>query len=556
MAAALSSADAFQLNLPSLRTLRLNDLCQGLRFQCLERLDQYADCRQYDALQHNWDGYRLGYAGEAQVFPGYYVQMDKRRPSVRYNLGKLIISRLTAMALGEESWPEVTVPGDPDAEDYAKALAAESKLPQRIQEARNKGGASGTAVVSFSFLDGSPRVKAHEAKHCYPLRWADRDEHVLAAVLKTYRYSRTVYVDNKPTQADFYFARYWDQDLEVVWDPIPAELARNGTWSTAVRSYTVRHGYGECPVYWAQNLPDSEREDGISDIDGLDTTFDKINHLLSSTTKGTIANVDPTLVILDEPGRNPGVVHKGSGQAIFSKGGAQYLELRGDSVKTAQLLCGDLIRYCLNVAGVIVGEAEKLSGAAQSAQALKILYLPMCNQCDLLRVQYGSLIEQVLRGMLRAARLIGSAEPGPVITTPDGLRIQQKPVVILPPRIESVDVPDPSTGRSVKEQAVTDRVPGESDKLELKWPPYFQPTMQDVSFMVQAVTGAIGKTIAQRTGIKFTANVFGVTDVDQEQAEIDAERSIAVEEQGALMDRAAAADAAAGGNEGGPPGEG
>lgn len=551
MAAAPSLPTDFQLNLPDLRQLRLNELCNGQRFQALDKLDQYADCRQYDRLVHDWDGRRDGFSGEASfVFPGY-LPMDKRRPNVRYNLGKLIITRLTAMALGEESWPEVTVPGDPEAEDYAKALADASKLQQRVQEARNKGGASGTAVLSFSFVEGEPRVKAHEAKHCYPLRWADRDEHVLAGVLKAYRYPRTVYVDGRPTVKDFYSARYWDQEMEVVWDPIPQERAQDGTWSFAVKSYAVRHGYGECPVYWCQNLPDNEREDGVSDIDGLDTTFDRINHLLSATTKGTIANVDPTLVIKDQAGKNPGLVQKGSGNAIFSPGGAEYLELQGTAVSAAKDLAQELVRYCLNTAGVVVGDPEKMGGKAQSAQALKMLYLPMCNQCDLLRVQYGGLVVQVLRGMLRAARLIGSTGPGPIVTTQDGVRIQSKPVVVLPPKVEKVDKPGADEAESsTTEEVITERNPGESDRIELKWPPYFQPSMVDVQAMVEAVTKAKGVTVSQRTAIKFTAPVFGVTDIDKEQAEIDVERAQAVEEQGALMDRQAAAESAFGGGDG------
>jgi hypothetical protein len=545
MAAALNSADTLQLNVPDLPRLRLDALCQGRRFQILDRLDQYASCRQYDRLRHNWDGYGIGYGGEQAVFPGYYVMLDKRRPNVRYNLGKVIIGRLTAMAMGEESWPEVTVPGDDEAEDYVKALATESRLQERMQEARNQGGGSGTACLSFSFVDGVPRVKAHEAKHMYPQRWVDKDEHVLGAVLKAYRYQRTVFLpDGKPVEKDFYFARYWDEQIETVWDPIPDELAKAGTWATGVRSYTVRHGYGECPVYWTQNLPDTEREDGISDIEGLEDNFDKINHLLSATTKGTIANVDPTLVIKDDATKNLGVVQKGSGQAIFAKGGAEYLELQGTSLKTGNDQADAIVRVCLNTAGVVIGDPDKMAAKAQSSLAMKMLYLPMCNQCDLLRVQYGALIVKVLRGMLRAARLITSIEPGPIQTTADGVRIQQRPVVVLPPKVQTQDKPRAAPGDPAEsEEVVTDRVPGESDRLELKWPPYFQPTMPDVQAMVTAAVAAKGQTISQRTAVKFTAPVFGVTDVDQELAEIDVERATQVEEQGQLIDRQSEADA-------------
>jgi hypothetical protein len=529
--------------MPDLSGIRLSLLCGSPRTQQLGELDAYADCRQYDGLRYNWDGQLMGYAGEADIGPGYYVAMDKRRPNTRFNLGKLIRTRLSAMALGEDRWPEVTVPGDPDAEDYCKALALESKLQQRMQEARDKGGAMGTAVVSFSFLEGKPRVKCHDAKHMHPVRWNDRDEYVLGAVVKAYRYTRTVYERDtgRPKQVGFFACRYWDENVEIVWDPIPEEIARRENWSSIVKSYAVQHGYGECPVYWCQNLPDSEREDGVSDIDGLGDTFDQINRLLSATTKGTIANVDPTLVVHDEQGKNPGLIRKGTGQAIFSPGGAEYLELKGDSVKTAQGLVEGLVQQSLAIAGVVVGDPVKMGVAALSAQALRMLYLPMCNQCDLLRPQYGQLIVSVLRGMLRAARLIGNTEPGPVQLTADGIRIQSRPVVILPPKITKVD-PDPGSDSGTTEE-VKELTPGESDRLELKWPPYFQASMPDILAMVQAATTAKGQTISQRTAIKFTSTPFGVSDIDKEQAEIDVEK-----ERDALLMQMPGDDG------GGPPG--
>jgi hypothetical protein len=296
------------------------------------------------------------------------------------------------------------------------------------------------------------------------------------------------------------------------------------SWSTAVKSTVVVHNYGACPEYWAQNLPDSEREDGASDIEGLQDTMDQINRLLSATGKGTIANVDPTLVIKDEPGNNPGTLRKGSENAIYSKGGATYLELTGESVKTAITLTDKLVQYCLDTSGVVKGDPEKMSGNAQSAAAMKMLYLPMLQQCDTLRTQYGELLKTVVLGMLRASRQIINSAPGPVLVTEHGLRVQQQPTVVLPPRFDTVEIVDPATGESRQEERKRDRKPGVSDYLSFSWPPYFQPTATDVSQSVEAATKAKGQTISQRTAVKYTAALFGVTDVASEQAEIDVER--------------------------------
>ncbi|NIV32443.1 MAG: hypothetical protein GWN58_24285, partial [Anaerolineae bacterium] len=40
--------------------------------------------------------------------------------------------------------------------------------------------------------------------------------------------------------------------------------------------------------------------------------------------------------------------------------------------------------YTLDVAGVVLTDPEKMSGSAQSAQAMRIIYAPMLAKCDLL----------------------------------------------------------------------------------------------------------------------------------------------------------------------------
>lgn len=83
---------------------------------------------------------------------------------------------------------------------------------------------------------------------------------------------------------------------------------------------------------------------------------------------------------------------------------------------------------------------------------------------------------------------------------------------------------DPASGERESTEKTVERTPGKSDRIELKWPPYFQPTLIDVQAMVEATTKAKGQVISQRTAVKYVANVFGVTDIDQEMAEIDVER--------------------------------
>jgi hypothetical protein len=430
------------------------------------------------------------------------------------------------MILGEDGWPVIRVGGDEDAEDYVGALARESKLQAKFMEIRDRGGSCGTACASFAFVNGRPRVMVHDATNMTVLEWADRYESRPARVLESYPYEKMEIRDGKPKQCVYYYARYWDEESETIWEPIPEEQARDGTWTNAVASKTVVHSYAFCPVYWCQNKSNSQDEDGFADYYNNTDEFDAINRLTSATLKGTIANVDPTLVIKDDRANNSGSIKKGSENAIYSKGGAEYLELRGDSIKTSIELAKRLQQSVLDSCSVLLADIEYISARAQSAAALRMVYQPMVSQCDILRLQYGTFLTQILGGMLTAAKIIIGTAPGPVENI-NGQLIQFKPTVALSKKF-SYGV-SPEGNRIVS--GVVDRTPGEAEFIELTWPVYFKPTQQDVQMVVAGIVQAIDKTISQRTAIKNTSAMFGVTDIDQEMADIEADKDREVARQ-------------------------
>lgn len=499
-----------------LRAISLPHVCEGDRFKALDTLDAYFKNKQYDHLRYDWDGNFCGYSDGAVIAAGFVVAHKLRKPSTTVQSAKLIVTKLTAMLLGEDTFPEFNVPGDSEAEDYLKTLIEESKFQTKWTEARDKGGACGTSCMSFAFIDGKPRVEVHDAKHMQVIAWKDRYEFRPRSILKTYFYIEQEVVDGKPKDVKYYYARLWTEDTETIWDPIPEKVAKEGNWVTGVKSYTARHNYGECPVYWSQNLANSDQVDGLSDYDGLCDNFDQINCLMSSTGKGTIANVDPTLVIKMDPSKNHGAIRKGSENAIYSPGGADYLELKGESIKTATGLTGQILQHCLDVAGVVVGDPEKVSGAAQSAAAMRMLYKPMINQCNKLRPQYGKeLAIPLLLGMLRAARKINGT-PGEIFTTTDGRRVQENSIVILPPKVVVTNSYDEAKKANVESVETIQRVPGTSEVISLQWPQYFEPTQADVNQAVEAATNARGILISDKTATRYVARPFGVVDVDAE----------------------------------------
>lgn len=541
-------ADDAPLTIPSVPQAPLRAICEDDRFRLIDKQESYFRATQDNGKMYDWDGNIIGAAG-VPVKAGWVVPHRQRRPSTRYDMAKLIVLRLTSMVFGQDRFPEVRVEGDPDAEDYVRTLATEARLPVRMAEARNMGGATGTACLSFGFRDGKPRVQVHNAKHVLVTEWRDYDERRPAAVLKAYASPRQVWSaeERRVKTVNYWTVYHWSEQVEVVWRDIPEAVANQPNWSAWPKRQATIHGYGFCPFYWIQNRPCSEEQDGEGDYEGLEATLDELNRLLSATTKGTIANVDPTLVIKEDPTANTGQVFKGSEHAIFAKGGAEYLELKGTAVQTAERQLERIRSYILDVAGVIMADPEKLAGAAQSAKALEILYQPMLANCDILREQYGEHgVKRVLLDMLRVARMFESMPP---TTLPDGTVVQSK--VILPPRVETAGE-DGEEGETI----ITERKPGASENITLNWRPYFAPTWDDIVKATSGMKNANGgkATVSQRTSVQAIAPLVGVVDIDAEMARIKEEEEEAMERaQDAFAQQAQTESMFASGAPGKPP---
>jgi len=472
----------------------------------LLKLESYLRGTQHAHKRYDWDG-RLSFGdGESLDIPtSGYVPQKRRRPAVGLRMGKLITRRLTTMTFGHDRFPTIAIDGDRDAEDYVRELAKLAKLRTMMVEARDKGGACGSVVLSWGFADGAPIIDVHSSALIEVLEWQDYVHRKPAVVLKVVDWRKRVYYPGKPPeQQDVWRVRYWDDQVERTWDAIPADYAERSDWQSWP-SETIEHGLGQCPVIWVQNIQDSDDVDGICDADGQHDDFDQLDCLASSTTKGTIANVDPTLVINDRKGKDETIVRKGTGTVIYSPGGASYLELKGTAIEAAKSLTMQLRQQELDEAEVVVLDPEKLAGAGVSAASLEVRYLSMLAKCDLLRDQYGDAITTVLRDLLEAARRLA---PG---------------AVAIPTKIVEIEV----DGSDEKQSVEVPRSPGKSSRISLKWPPYFPARWDDRKAGVETAKLATGgqPVLSQRSAVELLASMLDIEDVDAELARINEDRS-------------------------------
>ena len=514
-----------------IRKVALKDLLDPRRTRDMLRRESYFRCTQHDHKAYDFDGHILRFGEDNVDIPADgYIPMKRRRPSLRMDLPRVIVDRLTSLVFGHEHFPKVNALGDPIAEDFVQALIDVAKLPIRMVEARNMGGATGTAVMSWGFVGGKPLVEVHQSAFCEVIEWRDYDRRKPLRVVKAYPYTRRVWsADGKPQDATYYYARYWDTDLDITWKEIPDHWAETKAWWKTPAT-VVAHNTGFCPVYWIQNLPNSSCVDGVSDFENQEADCDAIDVQLSATHKGVVANVDPTLVIHDTRTNNEGVVHKGSSHAIYAEKGADYLELNGTSIKTSIELLERLRQYELDKAAVVLLDPQSLTGSGVSAAAMRTRYAPMLAKCAILREQYGDALVDILDDMLAVSRKLREVQ-----VDADGR--QYWSALKLPPRIEET-----LTSGGLQASIQTEREPGSGGVLSLNWPPYFHSTWQDRNQAVVAVREAAGKqqVMSRRTAVSSLSPLFG-TEVDDELAEIERDALEMDERAHGLLERGAPA---------------
>lgn len=530
-------------------------LFESERYRELDFRSRYAANRQHDHKIFDAQG-RFRPSGKRELsqplignsMPTQYVALDQRRPSAPYRLARLVVSRFTAMVFGHGHWPTIKVDGDEDATDFLQALAEEAGLPAAMVRARNKGGGCGTAVISWRFWEGKPRVKVHNAKHVFVHAWADREELVIEHASEIYQEVRDEYDARKKRveRVAYWCRRDWTPNADITFEPVRVENTKAPTWIVD-ESQTFVHNDGEAHIVWIQNQPpedDEETADGLPDLDGQWEALDSIDALSTVLNTGTIRNLDPTLVVWDPEGKAAKGIAKGSDNALRftdpqTKGDAKYLELAG-TASTAGISLRDKERQqILEVAACVVADPNEIAAAATSGRAIELLFMPMLSQCNTLRTQYGDRgVVRLLGQMVRSARRFYPSKNDegeweyPVEVeqeeTDEGANSVEQPVeyfLDLPPRIvEEDELDENGTPTGEKTKRVIDRHPGTGEHIRLEWPPYFPPAPQDQQATMQTLQNATGgkPALSQKTAVELAAVAFGRS-ASEEQRRIDEE---------------------------------
>lgn len=495
------------------------------RQQELNRLWSIYRGSQYSARKIDWDGTERAEGIDAEAIasagflpPGYYdagatFPVKFRRPSTPYHLRKVIVDRFTGLLFSDRKHPILRVEGDPATEDYVRTLAEVSRLWPSMIMARTYGGAMGTVAVGFQFVDGKPVVEVHDPRWCIPT-FEDRHALKLASIEKRYMFP----VDERDPETGAWIQRpYWyrrviDRERDVLFVACPVS-DEEPEWQV---EREVEHGFGFCPVVWAQNMPVQDDIDGDPDCLGIDDICDQIDALLSQANIGIIASCDPTLKIITDAELDS--VKKGNRNALKLPQGssADYMEISGAGLKQALDMAQELRKMALEVAQCVLDHANV---HGRTATEVERLYSSMLAKADILREQYGErLVKPLLEMMVAAIRILETPK------AVEGAILRQ--VVKMPAKVRR-------SAEGVVEQAA--RRLGDGGQLNLNWGPYFQPTLEEAIQATQAaVMAKSGGVLDQEHAVAFSAPFFLVEDATTMAETIKSEQQAQLDQQDAM----------------------
>ena len=396
----------------------------------------------YDFLLYEFHQERKGRDGA-----GEYIPIADRRPSVRYNLCRMVVEDSTTLLFGEGRFPKIETE-DKELRDQINDIIAETKLA-RVMLAAALRGSIGSVAVEMRILKGRIFWRIFDTVYLTPTWRADEPDalervvekrKVKGAALREQGYA----IDDKQLQTDFWFLRHWDASDELWFVPWP--VADDDTVPAIDNERSVAHMLGFCPIVWIKNLPGGDDIDGHCTFRPAVETQMEIEYQLSQGGRGLKYSSDPTLLI-KEPATTEGDLVRSASSALIvsADGDARLLEIGGTAVNAVLDYAKSLRELALESIHGNRSSADKVS-AAQSGRALELLHQPLIQLADNLRATYGE------EGLLNLIRMVVKA------SNVFPLVVYGEPVA-----------PMPLKGR-----------------LSLKWPPFFVPTFND---MVEQATG-------------------------------------------------------------------
>lgn len=414
---------------------------------------------------------------------GEYIPLRQRRPSVRYNLCRLVVEDSVALVFSEGHFPMIDS-NDASVRDHLGAIMREARLNEVMIDAALRG-AVGSVAILLRVLRGRIFFQTLETLYLTP-RWEEDAPDTLASVTEKFKVSGATLVEQgfevpDPT-GQYWFQRRWDAEWEWWFTPWPIASDESPRIDTR---RSVRHGLGFVPLVWIKNLPGpsatGDMRDGACTFRPAIETAIEIDYQLSQAGRGLKYSSDPTLLI-KEPATSDNQIIKGAANALVvsEKGDARLLEIGG----TASAAVIEYVRILRELALESIhgnrADAQRFA-APTSGRALEMMNQGLIWLADNLRISYGE------GALVALARMVLAARQHYALTA------------------RGVEIPplDPEAA------------------ISLTWPRWYPPSADDRLKDAQALTTLAGAGLLSReSALKSIASTYDIDNITNEIASV------------------------------------
>jgi len=443
-------------------------------------LQKFLDGSIYDNLAP----YHMEYMSDA----GSYVKLSQRRPSVIYNLCKLIVDDTVSMLFGDDHFPIVRCSEHEKTTNFLQYITQACQLKQCMINAADIGSI-GSVCVLIKVLKGKFYYDVLNTKDLTPIFDSQEPDNLIelsqkrkvdGASLRAFGYN--VLEDDKNKQ--FYFVRKWTETEEIYYQPYKIEDEKESFQPSKDDERSTVHGLGFVPIVWIKNLPHSHHIDGRCTFESIIDISIEIDYQLSQLGRLLKYNSDPTLVIKNASHLEGAQLIKGLGPLnVGEDGDAYYLQLTTGATNSVIDYVKTLREFALEIAHGNRMNPEKFS-AAHSGKAMQMLQSSLISLVEKMRLSYGD------SGLLK---------------------IYQMTLKIY--RLGEYDFdyelsPDESNDCE--------------NHLSLDWPDWYPLLPIDRLQQAQALQVLLDKNvISQETATNVVASQYNVKDIDQELKDIE-----------------------------------
>lgn len=480
-----------------LRDLQIRLSGRSERYKRLELHERFLKGTQYDDLS-------FGFYDTYEDI-GEYIPLRERKPSIQYNLPKIVVDRSTDMLFGDQHFPapHVEDPDDKLSEEFLKIVMKESMLPAEWKLA-SKEGAVGSVFIVFKIIGGKFYHEVIQSKNCEPF-WGR-----IPGELEKVRERKIVPGDellpfgyNVDPNKDYWYQREFTREAEIEYFPVEYGKEDGGFLPKFVPNpdRSFEHKFGFVPGQWVKNLDTTDVYDGPATFEGILGIVKEIDYQLSQTGRAYHYAGDPTLALFDPSMDEEGealVKTVANVLCLNKEGKAQYLEISAEAQQKAQEFVELLRKFALEVVRGSRIDPDKLS-AAQSGRALALLHKDIISLVSDLRTQYGERgLVPYFKKMLAAAKKV---------------QIKYK-------KLDKLLEKQKKSIKDLNDEAA----------ITLRWGQYFEPTAEDDRATFDALgTGKEKGLISQDRAVRAIADRFDIEDVDAEITQIQKEKRAELE---------------------------